>query len=259
MSKQEATRLADALERGGYLGNACNEAAALLRRWPDGEPFGWWRPSRAPNYYAPVFSSGKAPPEPLTEAEAIAKGWTPVYTAPPDRPVPIGPIYCVGNKVSHAYFWRRSDADAFAASAGAAVGLHVWEVQVMGRPPAESERIAARKWLDNECLDGGCQSLKWHERIAALEADRAAALRLANDLTLETQTVEEAVADLVRMVRDARTRIAALEASLAERDRGIEQTRVALRHGIKTINHLGGAVECMPLHDALRKIEEVQK
>lgn len=95
MSKQEATRLADALRRCADIDfdGDFGAAAALLDRWPDGEP--------------------------------------------------VGPIYCVGNKTSHAYFWRRSDADAFAASAGAAVGLHVWEVQVMGRPPAESERIAA--------------------------------------------------------------------------------------------------------------------
>lgn len=93
--KAEAQRLADALRRCADIDfdGDFGAAAALLDRWPDGEP--------------------------------------------------VGPIYCVGNKTSHAYFWRRSDADAFAASAGAAVGLHVWEVQVMGRPPAESERIAA--------------------------------------------------------------------------------------------------------------------
>lgn len=103
------------------------------------------------------------------------------------------------------------------------------------------------------------------ERIAALEADRAAALRLANDLTLETQTTEEAVADLVRIVRDARTRIAALEASLAERDRVIEQVRgeleALLRHFTKVPSTLADSKARGRAHDALQtlQIEGIQR
>lgn len=55
----------------------------------------------------------------------------------------------------------------------------------------------------------------WHiaaEELARATDDRLAALRLANELTLETQTVEEAVASLVSMVRDARAQRDALAA-----------------------------------------------
>ncbi len=41
-------------------------------------------------------------------------------------------------------------------------------------------------------------------RIVALEADAQEALRIGNELTLETQTLGEMTADLVRMVREAR-------------------------------------------------------
>jgi len=48
-----------------------------------------------------------------------------------------------------------------------------------------------------------------------LEEDRKRALKRAYDLTLETQTCEEAVADLVRMVREGRAAREKVEAALA--------------------------------------------
>ena len=301
--KAKATRWADALMDGDY--SNAPELAALLRRWPDGEPVASMIRHRAGTPASRAWD-GKVHWHEWSE-------WSPATLAH-------------GRAVTDPSRNHTEDSE--------------WQMQPLyAAQPDQSARIADRKWLDNECLDGGCQSLKWHERIAALEAenanlvrglreatepptfmgepvpdariaalarlaayqearevaweaelkdsqsvaehwkakhaaenariaaleaDRAAALRLANDLTLETQTVEEAVADLVRMVRDARTRIAALEASLAERDRVIEQARVALeriRHATAPTHDDGGHHEAA--HDlsidALRAIEEVRK
>lgn len=40
--------------------------------------------------------------------------------------------------------------------------------------------------------------------VEALEAEIAKSLKIANELTLETQTIEEAVTELVRLVHQAR-------------------------------------------------------
>ena len=76
-------------------------------------------------------------------------------------------------------------------------------VETLRRWPENESDIASLYEELRRATDGGSESMTHADavqavrdqdkRIAALEADRAAALRLANDLTLETQTTEEAV------------------------------------------------------------------
>lgn len=59
--------------------------------------------------------------------------------------------------------------------------------------------------------EGIAVQIKWYEmalalayEVDALEREKVVALRIANELTLETQTLEEAVTELVRLVHEAR-------------------------------------------------------
>lgn len=71
--KEQATRLADALELCTEFDPLFPAAAALLRRWPDGEPFCYLRQTsseRNPPHGWAVYCSGQI-------------GDVPLYTAPP--------------------------------------------------------------------------------------------------------------------------------------------------------------------------------
>lgn len=185
--KEQATRLADALRQSfPAFGDGTRsdrerlavDAAALLERWPDAvEPVArvsWndighisWR------------------------TNVMLPDGTPLYTAPAAQPVKPGgePVasmirHRAGTPASRAWdgkvHWHEwSEWSPATLAHGRAVTDpsrnptedSEWQMQPLyAAQPDQSARIADRKWLDNECLDGGCQSLKWHERIAALEA-----------------------------------------------------------------------------------------
>lgn len=114
MSKQEATRLADALRRCApvdFDGDFA-AAAALLERWPDGEPVAWVNGDELDNMMddRPTMIAGKP------------DGWrrTPLYTAPPGQSERIAALEeelvrlkdaVRSARVDEAHCWsRRNDA-----------------------------------------------------------------------------------------------------------------------------------------------------
>lgn len=273
--KEQATRLADALRQSfPAFGDGTRsdrerlavDAAALLERWPDAvEPVArvsWndighisWR------------------------TNVMLPDGTPLYTAPAAQPVKPGgePVasmirHRAGTPASRAWdgkvHWHEwSEWSPATLAHGRAVTDpsrnptedSEWQMQPLyAAQPDQSARIADRKWLDSECLDGGCQSLKWRERIAALEAENAAlkvemswpipchiatttyrfdgerqvhipqlllefaAVPVGAPNTAQGWADRDSVARLIADATtpaDATARIAALEAALAERER----------------------------------------
>lgn len=88
---------------------------------------------------------------------------------------------------------------------GHAVGCLILRIASLECDIAEAQAETAMRhqlFIDEEQT-----SAESREARKSLEDDRLRALKLAHELTLETQTCEEAVADLVRQVKEARAKI----------------------------------------------------
>lgn len=242
--KTEATRLADALDDS--LCPMCHQAAALLRRWPEGEPCVWvdevslaWLAKRLEDH-ATITTT-------LAKQRALNRA-VPLYAAPPAKP---------------------DFGSAAHALDDALVSAHLGTLESFPNPKAALKALEA--WNDQLALDPAVspEAAKLHERIAELEAERSA-LRTA--LEFASAAVEDAIYTedgidgqdgerLLYIFREAlergtfdKVRYGDLPPMLLEvrnnaLEAALEQARVALEN-----------VDMAPLvRDALRAIEEMRK
>lgn len=94
------------------------------------------------------------------------------------------------------------------------------------QPAGDAAKVLTHKWLDPECVESGCVSLKWTEakqKAAALQAELAALE------TMRCNQIDALRAKLAEMEDDlTRERETTIALSRAERDRLIEQRDAAL-------------------------------
>lgn len=192
--KAEADRLADALHRfrantpvwAGEDREQLDQAIALLRRWPDGEPVGH------------LHSNGDF----CQDRPLDSLAWpVPLYTAPPAKPD--------GEPVA----WQRRENDPDERQW---VEISKWEYdnctphdrrrELFAAPPAESERIAALEAALGELV--ALKDLK--ERIEAADAstyslsDASAAQALADEYDRRKAPAWQAARAALRAIGEVR-------------------------------------------------------
>lgn len=225
--KTEATRLADVLDDS--LCPMCHQAAALLRRWPDGEPVGYlpaYELDRLQNGHDGRLRSAKFGPSALDGDIAL-------YTTPP------API-------------RNWDATLRAAARRTAEIVHPGKMV----PPADqSERIAA---LERELANAYAEGRKdeREEWTAEFKPSGGGCTCAGPDGPCESCEANRAAYEEWLAERPWHARIAALEAALEQAREALEKSRRSEHNPFESDNQ---SEHYERLCAALRAIEGTMK
>ncbi len=225
MSKQEATRLADALDDS--FCPLCHQAAAMLRQWPEaGGPVAWISAESVRRLRSGGNGSRGTVP---VHATRSMSSHAPLYAAQPDQSERIAALEAERDQYKMAAEAEAGFADQYKAKCAA----------------LEAENAMLRAEL---------RKMPKAKYVAAVTDCEAC-------LTPDACAIRGQCAHYLRTTDNAAGRIAALEAALAERDRVIDAAKEALwvcaEHN--ALYHGEQHNTVTQARAALRAIEEVRK